>query len=410
MQENKQPIEEVLEHLANETPDSLFDAMIGRILAVEILSQEFDVESRLGAIFASGHHGVIENAVSKAKASGSVRLDSVRKLIDNEIEQVRQKPITDYTVVIPLSFNLFSAISLSNQLMELTVQGCEIIFGTFGGLIPQGTMKQLATEPMGKQSAVAPFVAAFSIKTSARDPYFAFVRAWAPADIAASMLEFCLSGGAGVKFPPMPIGSVRLQNCAVVCHGDAVEEIMGRLELVENIPPQLTLTFDKAWKNFKELEARLQAVETNAVEPVKAAVYKALELYGAAVNEPDPNFATLKLWIAMERLVGLGQDINVRTVKSRLTTAFRNKPAIWDTEVKRLLDKRNKLVHRGQFEATFSDAYFAKLVFELTLGLVLKYGPEYSEDKALQALLELGNKDNSALEEVRNAIDYLAKT
>jgi hypothetical protein len=382
--------------------------MIGRILALEILSQELDVESRLATIFSSGHLQIIENAVKGANIAGTLTVDAVRKIVDAEIDQMHKKAGVDYVVIIPLSFNLSGISSMKNQVLKLKAQGYEITFGSLEELIPKGTIEQLGTNPLGAESPLRSSIAAFSIGVKTRDAYFASVRAWTPANIAASMLELCLSGGIGVKFPSMPFGYVRLQNCAIVCKGGALEEALGQLELVEDTPSGLTMSFENKWNDLKDLEKRLQDIESKATQPIKSAAYKSIELYGAAANELDPNFALLKLWIALELLVGLGQTTNVRAAANRLITVFRHKPAVWDMEVKRLLDKRNKIVHQGQLEATITDVHFARLLFAFTFGLLLKYGTEYSEEKALQALLDLGNKDSSAIQQVEKAVHSLA--
>jgi len=106
----------------------------------------------------------------------------------------------------------------------------------------------------------------------------------------------------------------------------------------------------------------------------------------------------------------LGKDINEKTTADRLKTAFRKKPEIWDIEVKRLKDTRNKMVHRGLLEATVEETYFAKVLYEFTLGLLLKYGTEYKDENTMKTLLELAGEDPTTLSEVKRAIDYLLQT
>jgi|SRR5208282_4719545 len=138
MLDSRQPIEKLLSYVADESSGASFHGMIGHPLAIEILSQELDVESKLARIYASGHQGIIEKVIKVARTSGGVTVEIVNKLIDNEIDQIRRKAIMEYTVAIPLSFNL-SSITLGKQDLNLTVQGIDINFGPFEKFIPSGT-------------------------------------------------------------------------------------------------------------------------------------------------------------------------------------------------------------------------------------------------------------------------------
>jgi hypothetical protein len=224
------------------------------------------------------------------------------------------------------------------------------------------------------------------------------------------MIEFCYSLNQMMKFPPMPLGGVRLQNCGIVLENKNLVDVYGRLESVEASPIGLDLAFDKIWCEVKSLERRIHKVERVAPNQVVDATLEALRIYGAATNEMDPNFVVLRFWIGLEKMIGLGQDIREADVSAKLKSAFRNKPTVWDLEIDRLLERRNKMVHRAIMEATAEDAYFAKILYGFTLGLLLEYGSRFSRVESIRASFELGNRDSDTLAEVGAAVERLLRT
>jgi hypothetical protein len=383
--------------------------MIGRQLALEMLSRskEFRVLSELETLSATGHRAIIEKVIGEAKALGDVSVRTIRKLLDAKIEEIRGKPSMLYDVVIPLSFNLFTVAWLPNDL-RVNVQNNEIALGYLGNLAPE-SLSKIPTF-LSKPSSSAAMIAAASLRIRARDPYFAVQQAWPLANTLASMIEFCLSWQRPMKFPPMPMGGVRPQNCAVVNENKKLVDTFGMLDLVEDAPLGLGLQFGKIWGEVKALESRLRESSNMAPKLVMSIIIEALQIYGAAANELDPNFAVLRLWIGLEKMMGLGHDMRAGDVGSRLKTAFRHKPEVWDDEIERLEEQRNKMVHRGVMEATPEDAYFAKILYGFSLGLLLEYGSKFSQVESIVTSLNLGDKEPDTLSEVRAAVDRLLLT
>jgi hypothetical protein len=141
-----------------------------------------------------------------------------------------------------------------------------------------------------------------------------------------------------------------------------------------------------------------------------AAVFTAIVIYHDAAIEAGSSFAVLRFWFGLEIMMRLGEDLPVIGAARRLKTAFRKKPAIWDVGVKRLLEKRNKIVHHGVMNTEPQDPYFAKVLYEFTLGLLLAYRKEYSHTEAIASLLDMGNRDSETLGEVKRAVDHLYTT
>lgn len=409
MKSSEPHIDSLIKYVAKEPTSNLFDVMIARQLALEMLSRskEFRLISELENLSATGHRAVMEQAIGEAKARGDVNVETVKSLLDVKVKEIRGKPSISYDVVIPLSFNLFAVPWLPNDL-RVSVQGNEIALGYLGNLAPE-SLSKIPTF-LGKPSSSAATIAAASLRIQARDPYFAVQHAWPHANTLASMMEFCLSWQRPMKFPPMPIGGVRPQNCAVVNENKKLVDTYGTLDLVEDAPLGLGLQFSKIWGEVKALESRLRQSGKVAPKNVMSIIIEALRIYGAAANELDPNFAVLRLWIGLEKMMGLGQDMRAGDVGSRLKTAFRHKPEVWDDEIERLEEQRNRMVHRGVMEATPEDAYFAKILYGFTVGLLLEYSSKFSQVESIVTSLNLGNREPDTLSEVRAAVDHLLLT
>jgi len=385
--------------------------MIARQLALEIVSRskEFRLQYAVENLLASGHRALLEQAITDARASGDLSVEAIKKFMDTRLDQLRQKPLVRYDVVIPLSFNLFYVgPDMISKNVNVNIGGNEIILGPLGRLAPQSLSE--TAKSGSKRSHLDPMIAALSVKVQARDSYFAAQKAWPHANVLASMIEFCHSWRQMMKFPPMPMGGVRLQNCAIVVDNQKLVDTYGRLESIEDTPLGLGLRFKEVWSEVEQLESRLRESEKVGPRPVASTILEALQIYGAAVNELDPNFAVLRFWIGLEKMMGIGQDIRESHVSSRLKSAFRNKPQIWDYEIERLQEQRNKMVHRGVMQATPEDAYFAKLLYGLTLGLLLEYSSKYSKVESITASFDLGNRDGDTLSEVRAAVEHLLGT
>jgi hypothetical protein len=384
--------------------------MIGRELAIEMLSEELRVSAALADLSASGHQRVLNEAIKEAKASSDLSIAAVESLLKQKLAEVRQKPCEVYGVVIPLSFNLFHVVQFEGtKELRVVVQGTEIVVGPIAALAP-ASLQNISTLPSSKQSPILGLVAAASLKVKARDPFFAALKAWAPANTLAAMIQICCTSRVDFKWPAMPIGGIALQRCAIVLQHEQHVGRFGTLEPVEEAPDGLGLQFDSIWNQVKKLESRLIECENASPRELMASIYKALEMYAEAANDSDPNLAVMKFWIGLENMMRAGQDLDVRTVARRLRTAFRRKPEIWDDEVRRLLQKRNELVHRGLMECTVQDAYFAKMLLELTLFMLLGYGRKGFGIDAIRTLLDFGNASPQALGEVKSGMEYLFRS
>lgn len=397
-------IDALIKHLASDS-GNLFDAMIVRGFVGEMLSSEFQVGPRLKDIFAGGSEAILDQAVQDAKASNDLSVEAIKASLDKRIGEVGQRYRTLYTVVIPLSINLFRMHLFSKMDLTIVLQREKIEFGDLFGLAPEG-LAALESKSAHQPNSLGT-IAAIALDVRARDPEFAMDKALSTATVFAGMMSFCLSGQTLMQFPPMPIGSIQLQKCVILMENGKLVKTYGDLEHVEEGPFPLALRFEDLWRNVKELEHRLDECERKAPKSVMSSIFKALELYGEAASDLDPNFSFLKFWIGLENMMKLGEDLPARAVARRLKTAFRSEPEIWRIGISRLLYKRNRLVHRGLMDVTPQEVYFSKLLYVFTLRLFLEYGREYSRVEPIATLIDMRSIDDEALQEVKLAIDSM---
>ena len=88
-------VDSIVDYLAKSSDPNLFDAMIARQLAFEMLSEskELDLSSRLQVLASSGHRAILERSISAAKASGGVNLSTIKLHVDDELKNIHKKPV-----------------------------------------------------------------------------------------------------------------------------------------------------------------------------------------------------------------------------------------------------------------------------------------------------------------------------
>ena len=117
MKSSEPHIDSLIKYVAKEPTSSLYDVMITRQLALEMLSRskEFRLLSELENLSASGHRAIMEQAITQAKSLGDVNVGTVKDLLQAKVKEIRGRPSISYDVVIPLSFNLFAVPWLPNS-------------------------------------------------------------------------------------------------------------------------------------------------------------------------------------------------------------------------------------------------------------------------------------------------------
>ena len=390
-----------------ESPLNIF---ISHFLVSELLAEQFKLKPRLSNLFADGHVGIIERAVRKASELGNISTESVLEQIDVEVDKVHQLQRHQYRVVFPFTFDFFRVPFPTGLDMRATIRGTEIKLGRLGDFAV-GSLDDLMSDStmQSKGDPLVPMIGVMALEIRARDSFFAVQRAYSFVDTLVSLLQLSASHATTFKMPPLPIGSIRLQNCAFVFEGGKLVEKYGNLQLSSEPPLEISLKFAETWAMLKQYESMLQELGNVASAVVTDAVFNTISIYHNAILEADASFAVLKFWIGLEIMMRLGQDLPVKGIATRLKTAFRKKPAVWDVGVRRLLETRNRIMHYGEMNAVPQDVYFAKILYEFTLGLLLKYGREYCVEP-ISSLFDMGNQDPETLEEVKRAIEHLYTT
>ena len=154
--------------------------------------------------------------------------------------------------------------------------------------------------------------------------------------------------------------------------------------------------------------ANLNSVASRQV----AEVYKrCLRLYQEAIDIESPQQSFLALWHVLEAIADVnGKGVSQRGIESRIATLIQPDPMIRDL-IHVMVDRRNSLVHAGQFPQDPDPIYFSlKLITDIALSRLLRLAQEFDTSHHIEEYLSLASVDNTGLERKRSVIDFVVNS
>jgi hypothetical protein len=392
-------------------PFSALDHICERILDISSYSREFDsLRSSKGV---QKTRLVLRNLMQKGQSSP----DSFRTLMDEQINALKKDRAQKFTVAFPLSFG-FPTLKQSetwpirttreSQAREVRLLDPAEFYSDYIQRLNRserdkiGLTQDVEGQVIGSQILD---MKVCMVESFARDAYFAFQDAWRVARLWASIVIFLEASRIIMRFPMPPLAGMRIPEFGMVFDDkrDYVDLPTGSFPILSEQAP-LARDPNQLRKSFDFIAS---------LPPLKIldVIHQAFVAYAEAVSEPDPNYAFLKFWLGLE-LMGRLRPGHIAEDKiiARITSTFPDKPPTFESRLKSVLDKRNRLLHQGDFEIVgLHDLLFAKSLYQSLLKTLVCLCREGHDIGWIETLWTHADKSPEELSEAASALEYLKK-
>jgi hypothetical protein len=164
-------------------------------------------------------------------------------------------------------------------------------------------------------------------------------------------------------------------------------------------------------KHASAAKSYLEKVNRISSKDIGGRVVRLLRLYQDAIDIHSPRQSYLALWHVLEGIADIeASEIQQREIEKRVTTLLHPDP-VTKQLLHVLVDRRNKLVHTGDFPDDPDRLYFAlKLIVDAALYELLQLAERLETPHHLDEFLSMASLGDTVLERKLDVIQYIRES
>lgn len=164
-------------------------------------------------------------------------------------------------------------------------------------------------------------------------------------------------------------------------------------------------------KHAAAAESYLEKVNRISSKEIGVKVQRCLRLYQDAIDIHSPRQSYLALWHVLEGIADINaSEIPQREIEKRITTLLHPEPVIKQL-LHVLVDRRNKLVHSGDFPDDPDPLFFAlKLIVDAALFELLQLAEKLDSSQHLEEFFSMAPLGDSVLERKHEIIQFIQES
>lgn len=371
------------------------------IIAINLhLSDGACVRDRVRQLRSNQVLSIVEKAISKFKGKSVDSIPSLLKEIENELALLQSVPMKELVVTSPTPLPLGFVKDYGSKCV---IERQTLDFQTNAALssVAEKQMKEYFELASGYLPPLTNLIWV-CCTIHARDAFFAFQEFLGLVSRFFALVNFECVGQSIQPLSNTPLTNLRPSRSVFAFEkGNMVEWI------VVDVPEPYVI-------GAKLLDAvRFKKILDEMYYPLangnlRDLLLESLDVYSSAVTETDAAFAFLKYWIVVETIAALRELVPEKILKERVRKYFINKSPAFESEIDVTLQKRNSMVHDGEWESIgHHDLVFSKLLADLMLGVLWKFALEKRSIRTVKAIFENSGLPERELDAIKEAIEYL---